>query len=196
MSAEPGGAAERAAVEHIPLVVVGVSSRSGSPSALQWAAEHAAAVGGHVRAVLAWRPPRPPVTSGNRPPAVSTLADQDPQRAAEERLEGLLRAALGEDHAVQAVAVRGAARPVLLRESREADLLVLDSPRAAKLVTPGAKLLAPQLVFSAACPVVVMPPPVEEGLSAVRRAGRRLGRAAAVAAATAGRPGRPPLSPS
>ena len=192
MSAEPGGADELAAVDHVPLIVVGVSSRSGSPSALQWAAEHAAAVGGHVRAVLAWRPPRPPVASGNRPPAVSTLADADPQRAAEGKLERLLRAALGEDHAVQAVAVQGSARSVLLRESQRADLLVLDSPRAAKLVAPGAKLLAPQLVFSAACPVVVMPPPVEESTSAVRRAGRRLGRAAA----TAGRPGRPPLGPS
>jgi aromatic ring hydroxylase len=41
--------------------------------------------------------------------------------------------ALGEDHDVELVAVEGKARDVLLQESGQAALLVLDSPAVAKL---------------------------------------------------------------
>ncbi|NIZ92155.1 universal stress protein [Kineococcus rubinsiae] len=192
MSVEPGAGDEADAVAARPLVVVGVSARTGSPTALRWAVEEAAHRGGHVRAVLAWRPPRAPGVSSGRPPAVPTTAPEDPQRVAEERVRSVVEEALGPEHAVECVAVQGAPRAVLLRQSQGATVLVLDSPRSSKLSTPGAKLLAPQLVFASACPVVVMPPPVEEGLSKARRATQRLGRAAAAAAASAGRPGLPP----
>jgi len=192
VSVEPGAGDEAAAVPAAPLVVVGVSGRTGSPAALRWAVEEAAAHGGRVRAVLAWRPPRAPGVSGGRPPAVPSTAVDDPQAAAEERVRDAVVRTLGADHGVDCVAVQGAARAVLLRQSREASLLVLDSPRSSKLATPGAKLLAPQLVFTSACPVLVLPPPVEEGVSRARQATQRLGRAAAAAAASAGRPG---LSP-
>nr|WP_276612245.1 universal stress protein [Kineococcus vitellinus] len=174
------------------MLVVGVSRRTGSPQALRWAQEEADHRGGRVRAVLAWRPPRAPAVAGGRPPAVATTGVADLQAQAEEQLAALVEAALGQGHVVERVAVQGAPRAVLLRQSREAELLVLDSPRSAELSTPGAKLLAPRLVFSSACPVVVMPPPVEEGLSPTRRAAQRLGRAAASAVASAGRPGLPP----
>ena len=189
MSVEPGAGDEAAAVPAAPLVVVGVSGRTGSPAALRWAVDEASAHGGRVRAVLAWRPPRAPGVSGGRPPAVPSTDVDDPQAAAEQRVREAVSGALGEGHAVDCVAVQGAARAVLLRQSRGATVLVLDSPRSSKLATPGAKLLAPQLVFASACPVVVMPPPAEEGLSRTRQATRRLGRAAAAAAASAGRPG-------
>jgi len=192
VSVEPGAGEEADAVPAAPLVVVGVSGRTGSPSALRWAVGEAVAHGGRVRAVLAWRPPRAPGVSGGRPPAVPSTDVDDPQAAAEERVRSAVARALGEEHGVDCVALQGAARAVLLRQSREASVLVLDSPRSAKLATPGAKLLAPQLVFTASCPVVVMPPPVEEGMSRARQATQRLGRAAAAAAASAGRPG---LSP-
>ncbi|WP_345712138.1 universal stress protein, partial [Kineococcus glutinatus] len=194
MSTEPGAEDEAGAVER-HLVVVGVSSRTGSAAALRWAVQEAHLRGGRVRAVLAWRPPRTPVASGTRPPAVSAQDPEVLQEAAERKLAGLVHDALGDEDAAERVAARGSARAVLLRESREADLLVLDSPRAAKLATPGAKLLAPQLVYAAHCPVVVMPPPVAHGGSVVRQAGQRLGQAAAAAVASAGRPGIPPRPP-
>jgi len=189
VSGGPGAGDE---VATAPLVVVGVSGRTGSPAALRWAVEEAASHGGRVRAVLAWRPPRAPGVSGGRPPAVPSTDVDDPQAAAQERVLSAVAQALGEGHGVDCVALQGAARAVLLRQSREASVLVLDSPRSTKLATPGAKLLAPQLVFTASCPVLVMPPPVEEGMSRARQATRRLGRAAAAAAASAGRPGLPP----
>jgi len=192
VSGGPGAGDEAAAVPAAPLVVVGVSGRTGSPAALRWAVEEAASHGGRVRAVLAWRPPRAPGVSGGRPPAVPSTAVDDPQAAAEERVRAAVARTLGAQHAVDCVAVQGPARSVLLRQSREAAVLVLDSPRSSKLATPGAKLLAPQLVFTSACPVVVMPPPAEEGMSRARQATQRLGRAAAAAAASAGRPGLPP----
>ncbi|WP_432490900.1 universal stress protein [Kineococcus gypseus] len=199
MSTEPGAEEEAGAARPVPVLVVGVSRRTGSPSALRWAEQEAEHRGGRVRAVLAWRPPRAPAVASGRPPAVPSTGAADPQAEAEEQLAGFVAAALGEGGAAGAVerlAVQGAPRAVLLRQSREADLLVLDSPRSSKLSTPGAKLLAPQLVFSCACPVVVMPPPVEEGVSRTRRATRRLGRAAASAVAAAGRPGLPPRPPA
>ncbi|MBD3784766.1 MAG: universal stress protein, partial [Micrococcales bacterium] len=48
--------------EHTYTVVVGVSPRSSSPTALRWAHEQAAAHGGRVVAVRAWRAPNPQAT--------------------------------------------------------------------------------------------------------------------------------------
>jgi hypothetical protein len=106
--------------------------------------------------VLAWRPSPAPGAAPGRPPAQS-IVEADLQKVAEEALQELVVAALGEDHGIECRAVEGRPGAVLLREARDADLLVLDSPRLSKLTSPGARRLAPRLIFRSPCPVVVMP---------------------------------------
>lgn len=173
-----------------PAIVVGVSARTGSPNALRWAAEVGAEVDGHVRAVLAWRPPRPPAAPGMHPPAVARTGPDDPEQDARDRLAALVAAALGEDHRVECAVEEGGPVRVLLRASRQADLLVLDSPRQERLRTlSGGKLVAPRLLYRSACPVVTMPAS-GGGPSGLRR----LATAVAESAGRAGRPGLPPLT--
>lgn len=178
-----------------PLIVVGVSSSTGSCAALRWAAAASGGAGARVRAVLAWRMPRAPSAPGGRPPAFGTLAGEDPQNEAQSRLASLVAEALGPDHGVECVVVRGSAVSVLLDQAREADLLVVDSPRTTKLTTVSATFVAPHLIFEAACPVVVMPPSGAGPMERVREVTGRMARAAAEAAASAGRPGLPPRLP-
>jgi Universal stress protein family len=168
-----------------PLIVVGVSARTGSPNALRWAADVASEVDGHVRALLAWRPPRPPSAPGMHPPVVSRTGPEDPAQDARERLAGLVAATLGEDHEVECVAEEGGPVGVLLRASTRADLLVLDSPRRSQ----GGTLVATRLIYRSACPVVTMPA-TGAGPSGLRR----FAAAVAESAGRAGRPGLPPIS--
>jgi len=181
-----------------PTVVVGVSPRSGSPAALQWAARAAVTSGAHVRAVMAWRAPRPPGAPGVHPPAVSRTGADNPEREAQARLEGFVAAALGDDHNVEHVVAHGGAVSVLLAAAADADLLVVDSPRVAKLADFSAKLVAPRLIYRAACPVVVMPANPIGSFGAGRRSGfgtavGRFAGAVARSAGTAGRAGIPPI---
>jgi nucleotide-binding universal stress UspA family protein len=173
-----------------PTIVVGVSARSGSANALRWAVDVAAEVDGHVRAVLAWRPPRPPAAPGMHPPAVARTGPEDPAADALTRLHGLVISALGEKHGVDCVVEEGGPARVLLRASRQADLLVLDSPRQEKLrgLSSG-KLVAPRLIYRSACPVVTMPA-TGHGPSGLRR----FATAVAESAGRAGRPGLPPIT--
>jgi hypothetical protein len=168
-------------------IVVGVSAGSGSPTALRWAADEAARRDCALIAVRAWRPPRPPSAAAGKPPVVT----RDPEAEfaeAEEKLRGDVVAALGEDQDVRCVLIKGSAVTVLLKESADATLLVLDAPRRGNI--KATTLLAHRLVYNVACPVVVMPPSLtkpEPGV--VAKAGKQLGSKLAKAAATAGRPG-------
>ncbi len=179
-----------------PIIAVGVSGRTGSPLALRWAADLAAKLDGHVRAVLAWRLPRPPAAPGGHPPAVHSTTGGDPEKDARERLERFVAAALGEGHDVECVVAHGGPVGVLLKVAREVDLLVVDSPRPAKLATMSAKLTAPRLIYRSPCPVVVMPPADAVGggtAAGLRRATSRFAAALAESAGTAGRAGIPPI---
>jgi len=179
-----------------PVIVVGVSAVTGSPLALRWAADLAARLGGQVRAVLAWRVPRPPGAPGVHPPAVPSTGVADPEKDAQERLAQYVAAALGEDHGVESVCVQERQVEVLLKMATAADLLVIDSPRPAKLTGMSAKLVAPRLVYRAPCPVVVMPPVAAAGGGAaagLRQATGRFAAAVVNAAGTAGRAGIPPI---
>jgi nucleotide-binding universal stress UspA family protein len=170
-----------------PTILVGVSARTGSPGALRWAADVASQVDGQVRALLAWRPPRPPAAPGMHPPAVTRTGPEDPAQDARDRLAGLVAAALGPDHRVECVVEAGGPVRVLLRASRHVDLLVLDSPRQEKMSGLGGKLVAPRLIYRSACPVVTM--------SASGRGPSGLRWIAAAMADSAGRAGRPGLPP-
>ncbi|MFC7490857.1 MULTISPECIES: universal stress protein [unclassified Knoellia] len=172
-------------------VVVGVSAGSKSPAALEWAAAQAAQNGGRLIAVRAWRPQVPTGTTSG-PIAARVTDEPEAARSAQAALEADVAEVLGDDHTAEVQAVRGGKRKVLLAVAVEADLLVVDSPRA----LTGAPLFAQRIVDAATCPVVVMPPRVsQEPPSPIERAGRAVGRAAVRSAALAGRPGyRPPMA--
>jgi nucleotide-binding universal stress UspA family protein len=136
-------------------VVVGVSPTSGSPAALRWGADEAKRRGIDLVALSAWRPARPPIAPGGRPPAVSYDADEAIS-AARTQLADAVRDALGESVQVLTEIVHGSTFRVLLQASETAELLVLDAPR--RLELPEGPTLARRLIYAAECPVVIMPP--------------------------------------
>jgi nucleotide-binding universal stress UspA family protein len=144
-------------------VVVGVSPTSGSPAALRWAAEEARLRGAPLRAVMAWRPPRPPAAPGGRPPAGLPTEGVDPEAAARARLVDFVGEALGtarSDTRIDHVVVKGSALNALRSAARHADLLVIGEARPGRFNSVRSGLVAPKLVLDAGCPVVVMPPAV------------------------------------
>ena len=176
--------------EHPYTVVVGVSSTSKSPSALQWGAAQAAQNGGRLVAVRSWRVTGPPGTMSGAA-AARVTDERSTERVEQAALEADVAEILGPDHTAEVRAMRGGKRKVLLAAATEADLLVIDAPRT----FTGPPLLAQRLVYAASCPVVVMPPRVSHLSSPLEQAGRAVGRAAVRSAGLAGRPGyRPPMS--
>jgi len=171
-------------------IVVGVSPTSGSPGALRWAAEQAAARGGRVVAVRAWRPHAPETATGGRVPSV--VSDDSALSAEQSRLAEDVAHVLGRDHLVETRVVAGKRRAVLVEESRGADLVVIDAGHSTEV---GARWLGSRLVRAAHCPVVVVPPALGgRGSSPLGAAAISFGRSVERAAGTAGRPGfqRPP----
>lgn len=139
-------------------VVVGVSPTTGSPNALRWAAKEAGLRKVALRAVLAWRPPRPAGAPGGRPPAGLAYAGGDHAAEAERSLREFVAAALGNDDGVDCLAVKGSAVNALLSAAGDADLLVIGEPRQGMIAAAKvSRLVAPQVVLRAPCPVVVMP---------------------------------------
>ncbi|WP_172669684.1 universal stress protein [Arsenicicoccus sp. oral taxon 190] len=171
--------------EHPYTVVVGVSATSGSPAGLRWAASQAAAHGGRLVAVRAWKVPSPQAT----PSGISTgrvAVSTDVESEVRQSLADDVAAVLGPDNGAELVTVRGGRRKALLQAARDADLLVVDAPRG----MPGRTAFAQRLVYAADCPVVIMPPRISgEPPTALARAASAVGRSALRAAGTAGRPG-------
>lgn len=180
-------------IPHMGGVIVGVSTRSGSPTALQWAADYARERGLALHAVMAWRTPRTPTAPAMRPPIPVSHGSEDPKVAADEKLRGYVATALGDDTGVECETLRGAPAAVLREMSKHADLIVLGSPRDTNV---SAHRVAAELVVQADCPVVVMPRLPRSGTSKAKSAGKKIVSAAAKAAAGAGRPGRPPRPPA
>jgi nucleotide-binding universal stress UspA family protein len=139
------------------VIVVGVSPTTGSPNALRWAAAEAQLRNLPLRAVMAWRAPRPPGASGMRPPATPAVASDDYGRDADERLRGFVAGALGADTNVECVVVHGSEVNALLSSARGAQLLVIGEPQPGRLASMMSSLTAPHVVLKAECPVVVMP---------------------------------------
>ncbi|MDQ2957733.1 MAG: universal stress protein [Actinomycetota bacterium] len=142
-------------------IVVGVSRRTGSPDAVRWAAAEAQLRDTRVIAVTAWRGPRPPAMSGGRPPALSPAPIEEAFALEQQRIFDRLSELLGGDPAsmrVEFALRRGSASAVLLAAAVGAQLLVLDSPHAGNFSMLAKSLIAPQVVFKAPCPVVLMPP--------------------------------------
>jgi nucleotide-binding universal stress UspA family protein len=168
-------------------VIVGVSPTSGSATALRWGADEARRRSVPLFAVSAWRGPRPPMTSGARPPIVTSDRDSS-YAAAESELAGHVAAVLGAEQEVSCRVIEGPALKVLRKISRQAGLIVLDAPQRTDFSqTPR---LAQRLVYQAECPVLVLPPAVSRPPdTAFVRGSKLLGRSMAKAVADAGRPG-------
>ncbi len=148
-------------------VVVGVSPTTGSPNALRWAAAEARLRDAPLRAVMAWRPPRPAGVSGTRPPATMSQVGRDYAADAAQQLREFVAHALdgtddvGEQHVaaadVHCEVVKGSAVTALLASARDAQLLVIGEPRTGRVSQVRASLVAPQVTLRAHCPVVVLP---------------------------------------
>ncbi|ALE06218.1 hypothetical protein AL755_13320 [Arthrobacter sp. ERGS1:01] len=107
---------------------------------------------------------------------------------AEDELKARVAETLGTGADVRCKLVRGAPGKVLVDESAQACLLVVDAPRT--WVMSRSPLLAHRLVYNVKCPVLIMPPAQTGGADSVlKRGGKVLAANAAKAAATAGRPG-------
>lgn len=154
-------------------IVVGISRRTGSLDALRWAIAEGQLRQAPVRAVTAWRGPRPPAAPGGRPPAISPEPVDEAFSLEQQRIRDRLVASVGEldELGVHYSVRRGSAASVLLHAAVGAQLLVLDSPRAGALTTLAKSLIAPQLIFKAPCPVVLMPPPVDSAADVVPTGG-------------------------
>jgi universal stress protein family protein len=172
-------------------VIVGVSATSKSPTALVWGKALAEANRGRLIAVRVHPAPGSaqgaPGTSSQTTPQTHQLRDQ--QQAA---LERDVAEVLGECHGAEMRVIHGSKRRGLINESHNADVLVIDAPRAPSM----SPLLAQRIVYAATCPVVVMPPSISGGPeSSLTRSARAVGRAALRSAGTSGRAGyRPPVN--
>lgn len=138
------------------VIVVGVSPTSGSPIALRWGAFEATQRAARLVAVRAWRAPRPPTAPGGRPSGI-TFDVEEQVALAESELQSQVHDALGGEQDVTCRLVRGSPLSVLVRQSAEADLLVIDAPPR---IDFSQSRLAHHLVYKARCPVLIMPPAV------------------------------------
>jgi nucleotide-binding universal stress UspA family protein len=139
------------------LIVAGVDGSDGGRRALDWAAAEAAARGGAVQAVVAWR--WDGIEAG---PGVATNP-QDERRHAEAILKrelDALAARHGTAHPVTGAVVEGRAAQALTTAARTADLLVLGSHGHSRLRHTVLGSVSEECVRLATVPVVVIPVPV------------------------------------
>lgn len=141
-------------------VVVGVSASSGSPVAVAWGYDLATRLGVPLVAVRAYQRPGPVAGAfmGTR-----TLLERSPHALWEKSNADLIAHvahAIGEDAAKKVIyrVVEGERRRVLVDSSRNAALLIIDSPRGHGLGadTPFSRTI----LAHAKCPVLAMPPRV------------------------------------
>ncbi|MGH3412137.1 MAG: universal stress protein [Marmoricola sp.] len=168
-------------------VVVGVSARSKSPTALRWAAGVARLRGAQLVAVRAWRPSTPPPGSRGTPDQMA--GDRDRERArAQAVFEADVAEVLGEDHAATVRLVRGSKRRTLLDAAEGADLLVIDAPR--RLDGEAGPGFLQRLLHGLDCPLTVVPRAISGAPpSRVGQAAGAVGRRVVESAGRAPRPG-------
>ena len=139
------------------LIVVGVDGSDGGRRALDWAADEAAARGGAVQAVAAWRWDRIEVG-----PMTQATGPVDEEQRARTLLDDEIRGLFLRKGATCPVAgevVEGPAADVLTAAARTADLLVLGSHGHSRLRHTVLGSVSEECVRKANCPVVVVPVP-------------------------------------
>ena len=150
------------------LIVVGVDGSEGGRRALDWAAQEAAARGGAVQAVVAWR------WDGVEFDPHTASPDEMRQHAERvlEREVNALAARHGTAHPVAGEVIEGRPAQVLAKAARAADLLVLGSHGHSRLRHTVLGSVSEEVIRLAPCPVLVIPvpapiaPPAEPALRA------------------------------
>lgn len=132
-----------------PLIVVGVDGSQQSKTVLAWAAEHARALDGKLRVVLAWSPPE---LLGWDPPRV----EFELSKAAEKVLVDLIADVITTEQ-VESFVDEGSAVRVLLRASQDAALLVVGRHGHDHAGGKPLGSVTQSCVMQAPCPVVVVP---------------------------------------
>jgi nucleotide-binding universal stress UspA family protein len=135
-------------------IVVGVDGSEGGRRALRWAIREAAARGGTVQAVIAWR-----LDLYDLPPYAAVHPDDERQRCELvlsheiESVPAFERAEVS----VAATVAEGRAPDVLSAAARSADLLVLGSHGHGRMRHTVLGSVSEECVRKATCPVVVIP---------------------------------------
>jgi nucleotide-binding universal stress UspA family protein len=137
-----------------PKVVVGVSGSGASAAALRWAADEARRRHAALRVIRSWEAEvrAPYAAVSTRPTPAQQFA------AASEDLAGALRRAFGPELPADICAevVDGPAERMLIRQSAEADLLVLGSPALPSPDDWSVGSVIRACLHHAQCPVVVV----------------------------------------
>jgi nucleotide-binding universal stress UspA family protein len=140
------------------LIVVGVDGSEGGRRALEWAAREAATRGGAVQAVIAWS-----WDGMEYGPIAATRPQEEAERAGrllDQEIKGLI-ARTGSSLPVAGEVVEGRPADVLSAAGRAADLLVLGSHGHSRVRHTVLGSVSEECIRKAACPVVVIPVPVE-----------------------------------
>jgi nucleotide-binding universal stress UspA family protein len=132
-------------------IVVAVSPSTGAPAALAWAEQEADRRGAPLRAIMVFRHPRA------SSPSIAAMLEHDTETEAVKLLDSLVRKVIVEADEVEQWVIRGATAPSIAAAASDAQLLVVGEPGKGKIAGIRATLIAPQLVYRASCPVVVMP---------------------------------------
>jgi nucleotide-binding universal stress UspA family protein len=139
------------------LIVVGVDGSDGGRRALDWAADEAAARGGAIQVVVAWRWDRIEVG-----PMTNATGPVDEEQRARTLLDDELRGLAvrkGQVGPVAGEVVEGPPAEALTAAARTADLLVLGSHGNSRLRHTVLGSVSEECVRRASCPVVVVPVP-------------------------------------
>jgi nucleotide-binding universal stress UspA family protein len=140
------------------LIVVGVDGSEGGRRALEWAAREAVTRGGAVQAVIAWS-----WDGMEYGPIAATRPQEEAERAGrllDQEIKGLI-ARTGSGLPVAGEVVEGRPADVLSAAGRAADLLVLGSHGHSRVRHTVLGSVSEECIRKAACPVVVIPVPVE-----------------------------------
>ena len=140
------------------LIVAGVDGSEGGRRALDWAVREARARGGAVQAVIAWS-----WDGLDYGPVTATDPEQERERSA-----GLLDAEIkavvetyGSHLPIATEVVEGRPADVLATAGRAGDLLVLGSHGHSRVRHTVLGSVSEECIRKAACPVVVIPVPVQ-----------------------------------
>jgi nucleotide-binding universal stress UspA family protein len=136
-------------------IVVGVDGSPQSERALRWADQQARLTGSELHAVIAWHLP----TSYGY---AAVYDDADWAGDARETLDRTIKEALGEDDGVYRHVREGHPAAVLVEAAKAADLLVVGSRGHGGFAGLLLGSVSQHVVAHAACPVVVVPPGVED----------------------------------
>jgi len=135
-------------------IVVGVDGSDGGRRALRWAIQEAAARGGTVQAINAWR-----WDSFDLPPHAATHPDQERVRAEETLVREIESIGDRACVSIASEAVEGRAADVLTAAARDADLLALGSHGHSWARHAVLGSVSEECVRKATCPIVVLPVP-------------------------------------